>query len=301
MRIPEKLLYCHTILLILIMTSLTCGYGQSLPEGVKAFKNLEYVPGGHERQKLDLYVREGKSPYPLVIWIHGGAFRMGSKDSCPALWLTGEGYAVASLNYRLSQHAIFPAQIEDCKAAVRWLRAHAAEYRLDPEHFGAWGASAGGHLAAMLGVTGGVAEFEKGGNLDQSSRVQAVCDWFGPTDFTLMNKFPGDMDHDAPDSPESQLIGGPVQENKEKAQRANPISYVTADDPPFLIMHGDQDPLVPIHQSELLDAALRQAGAAVTFHAVQGAGHGFQEPKLDRMVLEFFDRHLKTIAGEGKK
>ncbi len=293
MRIPTKLIYRHACLLTWIMTSLACGYAQSLPAGVKAFRDLEYVPAGHERQKLDLYTPEGEGPYPLVIWIHGGAFRMGSKAPCPALWLVEEGYAVAGINYRLSQHAIFPAQIEDCKAAVRWLRAHAAEYHLDPEHFGAWGASAGGHLAAMLGVTGGVAEFEKGENLDQSSRVQAVCDWFGPTDFTLMNQFPGDMDHDAPDSPEAQLIGGPVQENKEKAQRANPVTYVTADDPPFLIMHGDKDPLVPFNQSELLDAALRKAGVPVTFHVVQGAGHGFQDPKLDRLVLEFFNRHLK--------
>lgn len=300
MRIPEILICRHTFLLTLIMTSFSCGYGQSFPEGVKTFKNLEYVPGGHERQKLDLYVPEGEGPNPLVIWIHGGAFCTGSKDSCPALWLLEKGYAVASLNYRLSQHARFPAQIEDCKTAVRWLRAHAADYRLDPDRFGAWGASAGGHLAALLGVTGGVTEFEKGENLDQSSRVQAVCDWFGPTDFTQMNKFPGDMDHDAPDSPESQLIGGPVQENQEKAQRANPITYVTADDPPFLIMHGDKDPLVPFNQSELLDAALRQAGATVTFHIVQGAGHGFQDSKLDRMVLEFFNRHLHKQSEDGK-
>jgi acetyl esterase/lipase len=209
------------------------------------------------------------------------------------LVLLKDGYAVASINYRLSQHAIFPAQIEDCKAAVRWLRAHAAQYGLDPGHFGAWGASAGGHLVALLGTAGEVKEFEKGPNLEFSSRVQAVCDWFGPTDFAEMNKFPGHMDHDAADSPESQLIGGPVQENKAKAQRANPITYVTPGDPPFLIMHGDQDPLVPINQSELLEAALRKAGVPVTFHVVQGAGHGFRGDELNRMVSDFFRKYLQ--------
>jgi acetyl esterase/lipase len=279
------------LLWIALMSS--SALGQTLPEGAQALRDLAYVPGGHERQKLDLYLPSPEGKHPLVIWVHGGAFRMGSKDPCPALWLLQDGYAVASINYRLSQHALFPAQIEDCKAAVRWLRAHAAQYGLDSNHIGAWGASAGGHLAAMLGTAGAVKEFEKGPNLELSSWVQAVCDWFGPTDFTQMNKFPGRMDHDAADSPESQLIGGPVQENKEKARRANPITYVSREDPPFLIMHGDQDQLVPLNQSELLHAALQKAGVPVTFHVVQGTGHGFQGgPDLNRMVSEFFRKYL---------
>jgi acetyl esterase/lipase len=263
-----------------------------LPPGARVLRDLEYVPSGHERQRLDLYLPAGAGRWPVIIWVHGGAFRAGSKDQCPAVPYVGEGFAVASVNYRLSQHAIFPAQIEDCKAAVRWLRAHAAQYNLDPDRFGAWGASAGGHLVAMLGVTSGVKEFDRGSNLEYSSRVQAVCDWFGPTDFTQMNKFKGDMDHDAPDSPESQLIGGPVQQNKDKAARANPITYVTNDDPPFLIMHGSQDPLVPLNQSELLRNALQKVGVPVTFHAVQGAGHGFSGPEIDKLVRDFFARHL---------
>ena len=136
--------------------------------------------------------------------------------------LVAKGYAVASINYRLSQHAVFPAQIEDCKAAIRWLRANAAKYHLDPDHIGVWGASAGGHLVALLGTTGGVKELEgNGGNLDQSSRVQCVVDWFGPTDLTTMGG-----EHDKPDSPVARLIGGPVQENKEKARKASPLTYV---------------------------------------------------------------------------
>ena len=264
-----------------------------LPEGARVFRDLEYVPGGHERQKLDLYLPKDGRDLPLIVWVHGGAFRAGSKDRCPAVPYLREGYAVASINYRLSQHAIFPAQIEDCKAAIRWLRANAAKHGIDPQRIGVWGSSAGGHLVAMLGTAGDVKEFEIGENLHVSSRVQAVCDWFGPTDFTRMNKAGSSMDHDAPDSPESQLIGGPVQQHKEKAARANPITFVSQNDPPFLIMHGDQDPLVPMNQSELLYGALKKAGVDVSFHVVKGAGHGFGGPEINKRVRDFFGKHLK--------
>ena len=267
-----------------------------LPEGAIAYRDLAYVPNGHERQKLDLYLPKDGTNLPLIINIHGGAFKMGSKEQgVPMEYLT-QGYAVASINYRLSQHAKFPAQIEDCKASVRWLRAHANEYRLDPNHFAAWGASAGGHLAAMLGTTGDTREFDIGANLDQPSRVQAVVDYFGPTDFLQMDahRLPNGMVHDSANSPESELIGGAIQENKDKAARANPITYVTLGDPPFLIVHGDQDPLVPHHQSELLEAALKKAGVPVTFYPVKGAGHGgLRDPKVPEMTGEFLARHLR--------
>jgi acetyl esterase/lipase len=265
-----------------------------LPEGTKAHRNLEYVKGGHERQRLDLYVPEkAGGPLPVIVWIHGGAWLAGSKEGGgPALPFAGKGYAVASINYRLSQHAIFPAQIEDCKAAIRWLRAHAKKYHLDPDHIGVWGASAGGHLVALLGTSGDVKELEgKGGNADQSSRVQAVVDWFGPTDFTRMGS-----SHDGPQSPEARLLGGPVQENKDKAARANPITYVSKDDPPFLILHGVNDRTVPFNQSELLVEALKKAGVKVTFQPVKGAGHGgreFQSAANRKLIEEFFARHLK--------
>jgi acetyl esterase/lipase len=191
------------------------------------------------------------------------------------------------------------AQIEDCKAAVRWLRAHASEHRLDPDRFAAWGASAGGHLAALLGTTGGVKPFDVGEHLDVSSRVQAVLDFFGPTDFTQMAKHSppnARFDHDASDSPESLLIGGAVQEHKDKAAAANPITYVSKDDPPFLIMHGNRDPLVPHQQSELLRNALEAAGVPVTLRIIEGAGHGFGGPDIDRVVAGFFDQHLKPLS-----
>jgi acetyl esterase/lipase len=223
---------------------------------------------------------------------------MGSKEQGVPLDYLALGYAVASINYRLSQHARFPAQVEDCKAAVRWLRVHAREYRLDPRRVAAWGASAGGHLAAMLGTTGDTTEFDVGAHLDQPSRVQAVVDYFGPTDFLQMDAHrpPGGMIHDPADSPESELIGGPIQEHKDKAARANPITYVTRADPPFLICHGDLDPLVPHHQSELLAAALQKAGVPATFYTVRGAGHGgFKDPKVPELTREFLAKHLQPV------
>ena len=267
-----------------------------LPEGAISHRDLAYVPDGHERQKLDLYVPKDGTNLPLIINIHGGSFKAGSKEQGVPLDYLRQGYAVASINYRLSQHAKFPAQIEDCKAAVRWLRAHAAEYRLDSNHFAAWGASAGGHLTAMLGTTGDTKEFDVGVNLDQSSRVQAVVDYFGPTDFLQMDahRLPNGMTHDPANSPESELIGGAIQDNKAKTAKANPITYVTPGDPPFLICHGDQDPLVPHHQSELLEAALNKAGVPVTLYTVKGAGHGrFNDPKVPEMTREFLAKYLK--------
>jgi acetyl esterase/lipase len=268
---------------------------------MQTYRDLAYVTNGHERQQLDLYLPDQGEKHPLIIWVHGGAFRVGSKegnenDPVPTHYVA-QGYAVASLNYRLSQHAIFPAQIQDCKAAVRWLRAHAAQYKLDPNRFAAWGPSAGGHLVAMLGTTGHVTEFEVGEHLDLSSRVQCVVDYFGPTDFLRMDtqRPPDGMIHDTPDSPESQLVGGPIQENPEKTARANPITYVTADAPPFLVVHGNQDPLVPYQQSVLLVNALIVAGVDVTFYTVIGAGHGrFTDPALPKVTAAFLAKHLSA-------
>jgi acetyl esterase/lipase len=263
---------------------------------VNVVRDLEYVPGGHERQRLDLYLPKVADPNgrrPLLVWVHGGAWLGGGKNPCPAVRFVKEGYAVASINYRLSQHALFPAQIQDCKAAIRWLRANAGAYGYDPNRIGVWGASAGGHLVALLGTAGDVNEFDVGPNQGISSRVQAVCDFFGPTDFTKMSSFWSMMNHDAADAPEARLIGGPVQESKDKVQRANPITYVTKDDPPFLIVHGDKDPLVPHNQSELLRDALQKAGVAASLYTVAGGGHGgFRDPQVDVLVTEFFRKHL---------
>lgn len=267
-----------------------------LPASVAVYRDLAYVSGGHPRQALDLYLPSATRPLPLIVWIHGGAFRTGGKEDHVPLELLEQGYAIASLNYRLSQHARFPAQIEDCKAAVRWLRAHADTYGLDPSRFASWGESAGGHLAAMLGTAGHERSFDVGEHLEQSSRVQAALDFFGPTDFLQMDahRLPAGMVHDTADSPESQLVGGPIQECPAEVARANPITYVTPAAAPFLIVHGDRDPLVPYHQSTLLRTALRGAGVPVTFYTVVGAGHGgFDDPQIPILVREFLATHLQ--------
>ncbi|MCY3742333.1 MAG: alpha/beta hydrolase [Candidatus Poribacteria bacterium] len=267
-----------------------------VPEGITAYRDIAYVTDGHERQKLDLYVPDTGKNLPLVIWVHGGAWRGGNKKHYVPMAYLNAGYAGASINYRLSQHAIFPAQIEDVKAAVRWLRANAETYCLDPNRFAAWGSSAGGHLVAMLGTTGDVEAFEVGENLEVSSRVQGVVDYYGPTDFLQMDahRLPEGLVHDTPDSPESQLVGGPIQEHKDRVAKANPITYVSADDPPFLIIHGDQDKLVPYHQSVLLKDALEKAGVSVTFYRVEGGGHGwFRDPKVPELTKVFLEQHLK--------
>lgn len=275
------------------------GRQQPLPPGVVAHRDLDYVGAGHERQKLDLYLPPGEGPFPLVVWIHGGAWRAGSKEGNRAAVLMKSGFATASINYRLSAMATFPAQIEDCKAAIRWLRANASKYHLNVEKIGVWGSSAGGHLVAMLGTTGDVKAFDVGPNLEQSSRVQAVCDYFGPANFLTMGAQGANSrplpSTDSAESPESQLIGGAVQEHKEKAKAASPVSYVTTDDAPFLIVHGDKDPLVPLAQSVELDEALKKAGVSSTLRVITGGGHGkdFPEAELVTQIDAFFTKHLK--------
>jgi len=272
-----------------------------LPEGVRTVRDIAYVENGHPQQKLDLYLPAAAdvgAPRPLVIWVHGGGWKMGDKRQCAAARLVTDGYVVASVNYRLSQDAVFPAQIEDCKAAVRWLRAHAADYAIDPKRFAAWGSSAGGHLVALLGTTGKTTEFDVGKNLDVSSAVQVVVDFFGPSDLLTMGKMgaaTGPMDHDAANSPESQLLGGPVQANAALARRASPTTYVQAGTPPFLIVHGDADPVVALGQSKLLDEKLRAAGNASTLYVVKGGGHGLRfGPDVTQTVSEFLRLHLKS-------
>lgn len=265
-----------------------------MSEHVTPLRDLTYAEVDGQPLMLDLYLPPGQDPRPLVVWVHGGGWYEGSKEYCLAVPLADQGYAVASINYRLSHEAVFPAQIHDCKGAVRWLRAHAGEYGLDAGRVGAWGDAAGGHLVALLGTSGGVAELEGevGGNLDQSSRVQAVCDWYGPTDMLQIGGFPSDIDHDGPDSPEARLFGGPIHAKRTLVTLANPITFVHPDAPPFLIVHGDQDPIVPLHQSELLAGALRAAGVRVTFLTVAGAGHSFEDPLYWQKAAEFFDKAL---------
>ncbi|MFT5367183.1 MAG: acetyl esterase/lipase/S-formylglutathione hydrolase FrmB [Candidatus Latescibacterota bacterium] len=285
------------VLILGVMIMCAMDAESALPEGVRVEKDVVYGTVGDRELVLDLYWHSDiEKAIPLVIWVHGGAWRKGSKNNSQnVLPLLSKGYAVASVGYRLSGEAIFPAQIQDCKAGVRWLRAHAGDYQLDGEKFGVWGSSAGGHLVALLGTANDVVEWEVGGHLDVSSRVQAVCDWFGPTDFLRMNDVKGNIDHDAANSPESQLVGVPIQEHPDLVGNANPISYVSEDDPPFLIMHGGEDLTVIPNQSEFLNVALQEQGVSSTFVIVDDRAHGFGGERADifKLVSGFFDEHLK--------
>jgi acetyl esterase/lipase len=244
---------------------------------------------------LDLHVPRGNGPFPLIINIHGGGWRQGSYSisrSHPAMQQLDRGYAVASVEYRLSHEAIFPAQIHDVKAAVRWLRANAARYNLDANLFVAFGSSAGGHLAALLGTSAGVAALEDldMGNASVGSEVQGVIDWFGPTDFLQMGGR-----HDLPTSPESELIGCALQTcPPELVHAANPIAYVDGSDPRFLIQHGLLDTAVPPSQSKLLAAALEEAGVGVQLRLVAGVGHGLTDFAKAPGTLDANEEFLDT-------
>lgn len=279
----------------------------ALPEGAKVNRDIVYATIGDRQLRLDLYLPADRtSPVPVVMWIHGGGWRGGQKGSAgPARPLVSRGYAVADVEYRLSGEAIFPAQVEDCKAAVRWLRANAESLGLAADRIGVWGSSAGGHLAAFLGTSCDVKEFDTESNRQYSSRVQAVCDWFGPTDLLKMDAQAiqgSTLVHNGPNSPESLLVGGPIQKEpfRSLAIKANPITYINKKAPPFLIVHGNADLLVSFRQSEQLHAALAKVGANTTLQIVEGAGHGLRNGETPHEQLvsqagEFFDEHLKSI------
>lgn len=276
-----------------------------LPAGIKMEKDIAYIEGGDEAQKLDLYLPEPSSdkPLPLIVHIHGGGWRAGNKFPCPVMSLVFKGYAVASVEYRFSQKAVFPAQIQDCQAAIRWLRAHAKQYNFDNEHLGAVGGSAGGHLSALVGTSGGKKAFPPiGGHLDYSDRVQAVIDIFGPADFsTVVQQAAEDKNvknifaFNTPSDPYSSLIGTKL-DDKAKADAVSPVHYVSKDNPPFLILHGTHDTLVPYAQSAQLEAALKAQNIPVWLQTLPGAGHGgpaFGKPAVIQLMQSFFDKHLK--------
>ena len=266
-------------------------------------RNLVYAKVDPSKQplKLDLYLpgasASTKKPRPVVVWIHGGGWRSGNKWPWPLAWLTRDGYAVASVQYRLSGEAPWPAQIQDCRAAIRWLRANAKTYHLDPHRFAAAGASAGGHLVAMLGTAADLKGIDPPGAapVDPSPAVQAVVDFFGPTDLAALPVPPNDRRNAV-----ALLLGGSLREKSELARQASPLIHVSADDPPFLIIHGDRDRLVPLAQSRALHEALKKAGVSSTLHIIKGAGHGLgmlrKEPTLPKRVRDFLDEQLHTVT-----
>lgn len=254
--------------------------------------DITYRKVGNLELKLDLYVPDAKPnrPKPCVVFIHGGGWKNGNKDSGlkRAAWLTHHGFAVASIEYRLTDLAIWPAQINDCYAAIRWLREHAVQYNIAGSRIGVWGTSAGGHLASLIGT-------RRCPNAERtSSRVQAVCDWFGPSELMTMppnNVGPKRTEEDVANSNGAKLLGKTVRENPALAADASPLDNVTSDDAPFLIVHGELDPGVPLEQSQKLHAALVRSGVSSRLEIVANAKHGgkeFDTEPVRQSVLNFF-------------
>ena len=264
------------------------GGGRKLPEGVKATRDVEYAKVDDQSLKLDLYVPTASKTKPrLLVWIHGGGWTKGSKNGVNGsmLRLTGEGYAVASLDYRLTGLQSHPKQIHDCKGAIRWLRANAEKYGYDATRIGVGGGSAGGHLVLLLGTSGGVKDLEGtvGGNKEQSSKVQAVLDLFGPSDMTLFSK-------------RNKRFGEGKAADMLKS--VSPVTYISKDDPPLMIFQGDKDPLVPQQQSEHVHKLYQEAGLDSSLYIIKGATHGgpqFTDATRSALVKQFFDKHIKQV------
>jgi acetyl esterase/lipase len=301
--------------------------GCEAQDGYALCRDLQYADYGQNLTlDLDLYLptnTEPESP-PVLVYIHGGGWFEGSKIDCPGSTFVQHGYAVACVDYRLATAAcapdtVFPAQMHDVKAAIRWLRQHADTYGYDADHMGAIGQSSGGHLAALLGVSDGAADLEGTTNPGASSAVQAVVDWYGPVDVTqgpmvfeddpcltnigaLSETYGGEaVPYFYWTYAWGVFLGGSLTDPATLAQatQATPLTYIDANDPPFLIMHGELDGMVPIEQSELLADALRAAGVDVTFIRLPHAGHGYggpDDPVLPEFLtptLGFLDTHLK--------
>jgi acetyl esterase/lipase len=268
------------------------GTGRRIPDGVKVMRDLEYASVDGQSLRLDLYIPE-KTDHkpPLLVWIHGGGWTKGSKAQFNPIFvrLTANGYAAASIDYRLDGIVSHPKQIHDCKGAIRWLRAKSDKYGYDVTRIGVGGGSAGGHLVLLLGLSNDVEELEGtvGGNLEQSSQVHAVVDLYGPSALGLFAE-------------ESERF----RHNKtpELLKSASPLNYLSNDDPPLLIFHGDNDQVVPLSQSEHLQKRYNEAGLESSLHVINGAGHGgppFSDSTRYELVKDFLDQHIKQTADEG--
>jgi acetyl esterase/lipase len=258
-------------------------------------RDLVYGKGGDKELQLDLAMpKEGDGPFPVVVCIHGGGWRGGKRQDMSKTIevLAGRGYVAVTPSYRLAPDAKFPCQIEDVKAAVRWLRANAKTYKIDPDHIGAIGFSAGAHLACLLGVTDKDDGLEgKGGNGDQSSRVHCVISFFGPTDLTRE-----DWSKEIEDNILIPFLGGTIKDKPEQYKKASPVTYVKKNAPPFLFFHGDKDKIVGVEQSKILCDALKKAGGSAKVEVIEGEGHGWAGEKLKDSVekmVAFLDANLK--------
>lgn len=277
-----------------------------IPPGIVQLRDVPYASDGNPLHRLDLYLpsdyQTRRDSLPVIFILHGGGWFTGDKDQDHYMFhgmrwaFLRAGYAICSANYRLSGEAPFPAAIQDGKAALRWLRVHAADYRIDADRVGLWGGSAGGNLVALFGTSAGEPAFEVGEYREESTRVRAVCDFCGKTDLATLIADNPERDKIPLAKEIDQYIGGPIAENREIAVAASPITYVTADDPPFLIVHGDADPVNDYRHAVVFYEKLKAAGVPVTLVTLPETPHdgpAFVSEETRRTVIEFFDLYLK--------
>lgn len=284
----------HFVRAFCVLLVLACTLSSHAAE---TLRDIEYAKSPEQRLLLDLYLPDKKKDAPLMVWIHGGAWRRGSKNSMPLGALVEEGWAIASVEYRLSPVAPFPAQIHDIKAAIRWLRAHSDKYGYASKRVAIAGASAGGHLVALTGISNGHKQLEGtlGKHLDQSSDVQVIIDFYGASNLQtiLHQSTPHGLSVRVPAL--ELLLGDHPDKKPEVAKLASPVTHVDANDPPLLLLHGDQDPQMPINQSHELHARYKKAGAPVRFSVVHGAAHGgkmFYDEARMKIVRNFLKKHF---------
>ncbi|SKB05772.1 Acetyl esterase/lipase [Prosthecobacter debontii] len=289
--------WCNTLTVVLFGL-ISCGKAQvSVPANIEVRHDVPYADTKNSRQTLDLFLPKTKSeqPLPLIISIHGGGWSSGDKTDAFVgilhLLLQEGKFAGASINYRLTNETRWPEQIYDCKAAIRWLRAHAKELNIDPQKFGVIGGSAGSHLACLLGTSGDVAELEGnlGADLTTSSRVQCVVNICGPINFLTIGQYPSDISWNEAKSIGGKLLGGAIPALQEVARQASPITYITTDDPPFLSAHGTRDTIVPFEQATEFNQALKKAGVPQVLIIGKDGEHAFFHKDVmtrERLFLE---------------
>ena len=297
MRLTRFLL--ATVISILVAAGRVAAQNAPLvvPDGVVFEQGIEYANPDNQHLQVNLArPKDGVGPFPAVVCIHGGGFRAGKRESLDKLCLTlaQRGYVAITVTYRLAPAYPFPAAVHDCKAAVRWLRANAQKYGVDPKRVGVTGGSAGGHLAQFLGVTTGVKEFEGEGNLDQSSAVSCVVNYYGPSDLTKSYDKSVDAAEVLP-----LFFGGDLSTKRREHIVGSPLYWVTPNAAPTLCVHGTEDKYVAYEQATWIVDRLKACAVEAQLLTLEGAGHGFKgadSQKAEAALLEFFDKHLKPAG-----
>ena len=287
-------------LLLSLLASASFAADLVIPDTVTFTRDIEYANPDNQHLQVNLAApKKATGALPAIVCIHGGGFRAGKRESYDKLCLTlaEHGYAAITVTYRLAPQYKFPAAVQDCKTAVRWLRAHAAEYHVDPSRIGVTGGSAGGHLAQFLGVTAGVKQFEGEGNSDQSSAVSCVVNYYGPSDLTKSYGKSVDAAEVLP-----LFFGGDLSTKLKQHIIGSPLYWVTPLAAPTLCVHGTEDPYVAFEQATWIVDKLKASQVEATLLPIEGAGHGFKKPedaaKAEKALIDFFDAHLKTTSAQ---